>query len=403
MTIQADVIVVGLGAMGAATLYQLAARGQRVIGIDRFAPPHEQGSSHGETRITRLAVGEGASYLPLVRRSHEIWRELERRCGATLMQTTGGLIMGPRDGGPVHHGQDAFVQRTIALAEQGGIRHEVLSPDAVMERFPQFRVRGGAIGYYEPDAGMLFPEACVRAQIDGARALGAVVRLDEAVLGIEQTGAGVVVRTARAGVTMRTAPDTLRAARCVVAAGAWIGKLLGRDLPRLARPFRQTLHWFAPERPAEFAPSRFPVFIWMHGSGPEEYFYGFPASEADGGVKVAAEQYTTEADPDAMVRRVGAAESEAMYRDHVAARLPGLSSRVLRAKTCLYTVTPDAGFIVDAVPGADRILVVSACSGHGFKHSAALGEAIAERLAHGNSMIPLDAFALGRLAPVSAE
>jgi sarcosine oxidase len=169
MTIQADVIVVGLGAMGAATLYQLAARGQRVIGIDRFAPPHEQGSSHGETRITRLAVGEGASYLPLVRRSHEIWRELERRCGATLMQTTGGLIMGPRDGGPVHHGQDAFVQRTIALAEQGGIRHEVLSPDAVMERFPQFRVRGGAIGYYEPDAGMLFPEACVRAQIDGAR------------------------------------------------------------------------------------------------------------------------------------------------------------------------------------------------------------------------------------------
>lgn len=384
---RADVAVVGLGAMGAATLYQLARRGCRVIGIDRFAPPHEWGSSHGETRITRLAAGEGASYLPLVRRSHEIWRELEAATGARLMQTTGGLILGPRDGGPVHHGKDAFVQRTIALAEQAGIAHDVLAADALSARFPQFRLQGDEIAYFEHEAGMLFPEACICAQIDAARAHGAEIRLDETVLGIEQEGDGVLVRTAAGPV---------RADRCVVAAGAWIGKLLGGALPHLARPFRQTLHWFAPEPCADFGPAAFPVFIWLHGTGPEDYFYGFPAGP-DGAVKVATESYRSEIDPDTMDRAVTAAESAAMHRDHVASRLPLLSSHLLRAKACLYTVTPDAGFIVDELPGADRILVVSACSGHGFKHSAALGEAVAERVTGAAGAISLRAFALDRL------
>ena len=331
----ADVIVVGLGAMGAATLYQLARRGCRAVGLDRF----------------------------------------------------------------VHHGQDAFVQRTIGLAAEHGIDHEVLSPDALMARFPQFRLRGDEIGYYEPEAGMLFPEACVQVQIDLARRHGAVVRLGQTVLGIEQDGAGV---------TVRTAVETLHAAQCVVAAGAWMGKLLGGALPSLARPFRQTLHWFAPGptpefrapdfRAPDFSAPAFPVFIWIHGSGAEDYFYGFPASPDDGGVKFASETYHVEADPDGMTREVSPQESAAIYREHVGPRLPGLSSRVLRAKACLYTVTPDAGFIVDTLPGADRILVVSACSGHGFKHSAALGEAIAGRVVDGGSAIPLDSFSLRRLA-----
>lgn len=385
---QADVVVVGLGAMGAATLYQLAQRGCRVVGIDRFAPPHEWGSSHGETRITRLAAGEGASYLPLVRRSHEIWRELKSATGLRLMQTTGGLILGSRDGGPVHHGQDAFVRRTIALAEQGGIAHDVLTPDALMARFPQFRLQGDEIGYFEHDAGMLFPEACIRAQIEAARTHGAEIRVDETVLGIEQDRGGVVVRTAA---------GSLRAGRCVVAAGAWIGKLLGGTLPRLARPYRQALHWFAPERAADFSPGAFPIFIWLHGTGPEDYFYGFPAG-SDGAVKVATETYRSEVDPDAMDRDVTAAESAAMHLEHVASRLPRLSPHVVRAKACLYTVTPDAGFIVDELPGADRILVVSACSGHGFKHSAALGEAVAQRVLGVAGAISLHAFALDRLA-----
>ncbi|HEX3348785.1 MAG TPA: N-methyl-L-tryptophan oxidase [Acetobacteraceae bacterium] len=388
-----DVVVIGLGAIGAATLYQFARRGVRVIGIDRYAPPHDLGSSHGETRITRLSVGEGEIYLPLVRRSHAIWRELERQSGVRLMQTTGGLIIGSSGTDAVHHGKTAFVARTIALAERDGIAHELLSPDALMARFPQFRLRGDEIGYFEPEAGMLFPEACVRVQLDAARVLGAEIRTDETALGITEDDGGVRVRTSRA---------TLRAARCVVAAGPWIGKLLGGPVSEIARVYRQVLHWFAPSEPDAFAAGRMPVFIWMHGSGPADYLYGFPASEADGGVKVATENYGHDTDPESVSRSVERVESDAMFETHLRGRFPGLSSRVLRAKACLYTVTPDSGFVVDNAPGMTRVLAVSACSGHAFKHSAALGEAIAQRVVDGNSEIALDAFRLDRLRTVVA-
>jgi sarcosine oxidase len=383
-----SVIVVGLGAVGAAVLYQLACRGIPAVGIDRFAPPHAMGSSHGETRITRLSVGEGDAYAPLVRRSHEIWRALEASEGVRLMTTAGGLIMGPQTGAPIHHGKDAFIDRTIALAKRTGIAHEVLDAAAIAARYPQFALRGDEIAYFEPEAGMLAPEACVRVQLAAARARGATIRTDEQVLAIAQDERGVSVRTAR---------ETLRASRGVVAAGAWVGQLLGGTFARHARVYRQTLHWFAADDPAPYAPGRFPIFIWMHGTGPEDYFYGFPEAQAGAGVKVASEQYGMEADPDSVARTVSDPESASMYRSHVAGRLRGVSARVVDAKACLYTVTPDAGFIVDSAPGTDRVLVASACSGHGFKHSAALGEAIAEQIADGGSRIPLDAFALTRL------
>jgi sarcosine oxidase len=369
-----DVIVVGLGAIGAAVLYQLASRKVAAVGVDRYAPPHGMGSSHGETRITRLSVGEGDSYAPLVRRSHEIWRSLEASEGARLMTQTGGLIMGPRAGAPVHHGKDAFIDRTIALAVRTGIAHEVLEPAGIAARYPQFALRGDEIAYFEPEAGMLAPEACVRVQLAAAQAHGAAIRTDEQVLAITQDEGGVSVRTAR---------ETLRASRCVVAAGAWIGAL-------------QTLHWFAADDPAQYAPGRFPIFIWMHGATQEDYLYGFPEAQVGAGVKVASEQYSIQSDPDTVPRIVADEESTAMYSRHVAGRLRGVTAKVVDAKACPYTVTPDAGFIVDRAPGMDRVLVVSACSGHGFKHSAALGEAIAEQLVDGGSRIPLDAFALSR-------
>jgi sarcosine oxidase len=382
-----DVIVVGLGAFGAAILYQLASRKVAVTGIDRFSPPHVMGSSHGETRITRLAVGEGDSYAPLVRRSHEIWRALEASEGARLMTQTGGLIFGPREGMPRHHGRDAFVNGTIALAERTGIAHEVLEPAAIAARYPQFALRGDEIAYFEPEAGMLAPEACVRVQLAAARAHGATIWTNEQVLSIDQDAGGV---------TVRTASDTLRAARCIVSAGAWVGQLLGGAVARRTRVYRQTLHWFAADDAAAYAPGRFPIFIWIYGPTEADSFYGFPETQAGAGVKVASEQYATVADPDTVVRDVASEESAAMHRRHVAGRLRGVSARAVDAKACLYTVTPDAGFIVDRAPGMDRVLVVSACSGHGFKHSAALGEAIAEQVADGGSRIPLDAFALSR-------
>ena len=388
LAMASDVIVIGLGAIGAATLCQLARRGAHAVGIDRFAPPHERGSTHGETRITRLSVGEGEAYLPLVRRSHAIWRALEAEHGARLMHTTGGLIMGSPGSEAVHHGKAAFIARTIALAERSGIAHEVLPAEAVMARFPQFRLGGGEIAYFEPDAGMLFPEECVRVQLAAARAGGAAIRTDETVLSVTEDAGGVTVRTSR---------ETLRAARCVVAAGPWIGRLLGGPLAAMTRVTRQVLYWFAPERAEDFAPGKMPIFIWMHGTGNEDYLYGFPIAGPDDGVKVATENHTRFSDPETVSRDVTAEEAAAMFRTHVQGRLPGLTPRLLRAKTCLYTQTPDAGFVVDRAPGMERVLAVSACSGHAFKHSAALGEAIAQRVLDGGSEIPLDAFRLDRL------
>lgn len=384
---RADVAVVGLGVVGSAVLMHLARAGVPAIGIDRFAPPHAHGSSHGETRITRLAVGEGEAYMPLVRRSHEIWRELERETGQVLLDQTGGLLMAPREGAARHHGMDNFVQRTAAIARQFGIAHEMLDAPEVMRRFPAFTLRGDELGYFEPEAGMLFPERCVAAQLQQAVAHGAVLATDEKVEDIAATADGVRITTAR---------RVIEAGRAVVAAGPWLPRLLGGEFSRLARPFRQVLHWFAPDNAADFAPGKFPVFIWMHGDAPEDYLYGFPtAGSAE--VKLATEQYAaTSPDPDAATRTVDAAESTTMYRTHVERRIAGLRPTALRAASCFYTVTPDSGFIVDAVPGAPQILAVSACSGHGFKHATGLGEAIAQKLAGRTPTIPLDAFLLSR-------
>jgi sarcosine oxidase len=208
-----DVIVIGLGAMGSATAYQLARRGARVLGIDRYHPPHDLGSSHGGTRITRLSVGEGAEYVPLVRRSHRIWREIEAASGEALMLTTGGLVIGPTQGGSELHGQRDFVNRTIELARSFGIAHELLDADEVARRFPQFLMRGDERAYFEPEAGILRPERCVAVQLELARRAGARLITGEAVTGLAALGDAVTALTATGG---------YQAAHAVVTAGAWI-------------------------------------------------------------------------------------------------------------------------------------------------------------------------------------
>jgi sarcosine oxidase len=384
---QPDVAVIGLGIMGASVVMQLARAGIPAIGIDRFTPPHSLGSSHGETRITRMSVGEGESYAPLVRRSHEIWQELEATAGRTLLIQTGGLVMAPRDGAANHHGIGNFVLRSAEVAQRFGIRHEMLDAAEVMRRFPQFCLTGSEIAFFEPGAGMLLPESCVATQLQQAGALGATLAFGETVLDLRETAAGVMIRTDR---------RSLEVGRAVVAAGPWVGRLLGGMFAKMAVPYRQVLHWFSPEEPAAYAAGRFPVFIWMHGDTQEDYFYGFP-SAGTAEIKVATEQYEQPVDPDEVTRLVIAEESREMFQRHVRGRLQGISPVASRAAACLYTVTPDAGFIVDDVPGFPRALAVSACSGHGFKHAAALGEAIAQKVATGRSSIPLEAFALTRL------
>ncbi|TDQ89379.1 N-methyl-L-tryptophan oxidase [Paraburkholderia silvatlantica] len=364
----ADVIVVGLGAFGSATVYQLARQGVKVIGIDQYAPPHDRGASHGSTRITRLAVGEGEVYIPIIKRSHEIWNELEASTGQKLYYKTGGLIMGPQDGTISHHGKPDFVRRTIANAERWGIDHEVLDAVEVSARYPQFQTRGDELAYLEPDSGVLVPEACVQAQLQQALALGAELRLNEKVLYISEEGANVKVRTSLGAYS---------AAKVVVTAGPWLPAMTGGTMQMNLRVLRQALHWFETTRPSLYSPDVCPIFIWMHGSRDQDYMYGFPMVDGKPGVKVASEQYETECTPDDFDRVVGAEESQEMFDINVAGRLAGVTSKTVHSAACLYTVSSDSGFVVDTYRDMENVMAVSACSGHGFKNSAGLGERMA--------------------------
>lgn len=384
-----DVVVVGLGAMGAATLYQLAKAGAKAIGIDRYAPPHDQGSSHGDTRITRLAVGEGAEYVPLVRRSQQIWRELEARDGDALFEQCGVLVMTSSGTRTSHHGAADFTARTIELARTYGIAHEVLTAEQLRGRFPQFApLRDDAIAYYEPEGGFVRPERCIAAQLKAARELGAAVIAGAPVSTVES--ASNVVR-------VRAGDRTVVADKVVVCAGMWSAELLGEPFKSLLRVCRQQLFWFKLEEPVIF-PEVSPSFILSHGPLETDWCYGFPPIPGEGSVKIAAEQYTAQSLPNSLDRTVSDADVAAMFRTHVAGKIAGVTAERVKASVCTYTVTPDYGFIIDDHPALKNVTVVSACSGHGFKHSAAIGEAVAQRALSGSSQIDLSAFSLSRFS-----
>jgi len=364
-----DLLVVGLGAVGCATLMHAAGRGARVLGIDRHLPPHHHGSTHGESRITRLAVCEGADYVPLVRRSHQLWRELEDASGESLYHACGGLLLANGDGDSPMHGQASFFDQTVRIARDHRIVHQCLDAREIATRWPQFQLRGHERGYFEPEAGYLRPEACVSVQLAEAQRRGAQIRSGERLQRWRVDQRGLQVETDRA---------SYRPGAAVLAVGAWLPGLLGdcgagTRVPPM-KVTRQVLHWFAAEKPAEYAQEHFPIFIWCWGSAPGQVYYGFP--DLGGGVKVATE-HDAPCDPELIERRVNTAESAALHAVHVAGRLRGVSDRVLRTATCLYTELPGARFWIDRQESSGPI-IASACSGHGFKHSAAIGEALAE-------------------------
>jgi sarcosine oxidase len=389
-----DVAVVGLGAMGSAAAMELSRRGAKVIGIDRFQPPHVMGSSHGETRITRQGVGEGEAYVPFVLASHRIWRELEAEYGDEILVACGALTISSDPGAARHHGKPDFVNRSIASAVRFGVPHETLSSGDIAARFPQFTgLTGREQGYFEPGGGFVRPEAAIAAQLRKAAALGATLRTGVEALSLRQEAGAVRIATAQGDIL---------AGEVVVSAGAWAPALLGAPFDRIFTVRRQLLHWFELDDAAPFRPGASPVFIWMHGAGDSDYFYGFPPIATAGeplSVKVATEQYATATTADAADRTVHPGESDAMREAHVAGRLAGVSSRAVRSAACLYTVTPDLGFVIDRHPDQDRVLIVSPCSGHGFKHSAGIGETVARLIAGRDAEVDLSAFALGRFAP----
>jgi sarcosine oxidase len=371
MPIVADVVIVGLGAVGSAALYQSARLGAKVIGVDRFSPPHDQGSSHGETRITRQAIGEGREFVPLVLRSNDIWEDLEAATGRSLMTRCGGLVLATPGIAGSHHGSSSFLQDTVEAAEIFEIRHERLSANEIRRRFPQFHLTSDEEGYFEPGAGFLRPEACIETQLEQARRLGAKTLTSETVLEVKSDGGTVLVTTDRA---------QYAAAKVILTAGPWIARFLPPEYAGHFTVYRQTLCWFGLARdPEQYSPERFPVFIWITGSRVQDMLYGFPAIDgAAGGVKVATESYDSTVDPDNVVREVTGDSIAAMHDEYVALRFPDFSDRCLRTATCLYTVTPDAKFVIDYADSAKNVVFASACSGHGFKHSAAVGEALAQ-------------------------
>ncbi len=386
-----DTIVLGLGAVGSAALYHLAASGQKVLGVDRFAPPHPYGSTHGDTRITRLGIGEGVEYSPLALRSHELWRTIEAETDTDLLTSCGGLIISNREQKPVSHGVPDFFDNTLAAARRHRIGHEVLDAAEIRRRFPQFNVQPHELGYYEPEAGFLRVEECVRAQLELARRHGATVHIDETVEGFQST-AGSVTITSRSG--------TYSAGQLLIAAGAWLPKLVGPPLADLFRVTRQVLHWFEVQSaPETFSPGPFPIFIWELPDRPQP-IYGFPSVSAAGqppSIKIATEQGILATDPDHVQRSVAPEEITEMYSRYVAPYFPGLGPRSLRTAVCMYTEAPGGRFVDDTHPDHARVTFASACSGHGFKHSAALGEALAQRLTVGESRIDLEPFSLERL------
>ena len=361
-----DTIVVGLGAMGSAATWQLARRGKRVLGIDRFSPPHPNGSHCGETRITRKAIGEGEAYVPLVLRSYEIWREIEEATGESLLEITGGLwISSERRTSEVHVSN--FFDTTLAAARRFGIAHELLDAQDIRRRFPLFKVRDDEHGYFEPEAGFLRPEACVRAQLELGMRAGATLRLDEHVERISQDRGEVRVVTDR---------GEYAASQAVLSAGAGAPELAGQEIARHLKVSRQMQYWFEARGHEEL-----PVWIWelqerKHG------IYGFPSR---GGVaKIATESFVGEIPP------------EVMYSSLVAPHVDGVAPKCVKTVPCLYTITPDFQFIIDRHPSMDRVIVASPCSGHGFKHSAAIGECLAQWIVEGKPALDLSSFSLGR-------
>ena len=371
-----DAIVLGLGGMGSATLFHLARRGLRVLGLERFDLVHEYGSSHGLTRIIRLAYWEHPTYVALLRRAYELWRELEGLAGEQLLHITGSVDAGPEGG--------AIFQGALRSSELHGLAHEVMDGDELHRRYPGYRLPKQIQCLYQPDGGFLLPERCDVAHVEQALALGADVRCREEVLAWEVNGGRVRVRTSR---------GEYEAGRLVVCAGPWASKMIS-ELAGLAVPERQVLAWLQPTRPDRFRPAVFPVFNLEVEEG---RFYGFPSFLIPG-FKFGKYHHRGEnVDPDT-VNRNPEPEDEELLRAFARRYFPEGEGPTLMLKACMFTNTPDRHFILDRHPVHPEVSIASACSGHGYKFCSVVGEVMADLVQEGRSRHDIGFFRLGRFA-----
>lgn len=380
-----DAIVVGLGAMGSAALYQLSKQTPHVLGLDQFTPPHTQGSTHGETRITRQAIGEGAHFVPLALRSYQIWRELEEKTGEHLLTMTGGLFVGQAHSDAHMHHKPGWLRTTIQAAESFGIAHRILDTTTLRREFPQFQFRANDLGYYEHEAGFLNPERCISAQLAQAQKNGASVRVNERVVSFKSKGDSLTVQTDQ---------GTYQTRKLILTTGSWITESL-RNTPyeNLLQVYRQVLYWFDVQGDYhQYTPDRMPVFILS-----DREVYGFPAVGGPaGGLKLATEVYAEPTSPQRVDRLVSQVETQIMYEQYIAPNFAGIGPTCVKSVVCLYTMTPNGDFVIDQHPDYSNVLLASACSGHGFKHSAAVGQILAELALTERTRFDTEAFQLAR-------
>ncbi|HEX7189369.1 MAG TPA: N-methyl-L-tryptophan oxidase [Actinomycetes bacterium] len=357
-----DVVVAGLGGFGSSAAAHLARRGLRVLGLDPRPGAHSEGSSHGESRIVRQVYFEGASYVPMLLRTYELWAGLSRQDGSPVMRTTGALYLGAPG--------TRVLAGSIETAREWGLGHEVLEAADVTKRFPALHPSVGTLGLFEPAGGLVEPEAAVAAQLRAATAAGAELRHDEAVVGWRATGDGVTVTTTRGEVS---------AGALVLAPGTWAPRLLGGlDLPLSVE--RRVQHWFEPRDVTDFSPDRLPVWIWDLADGTS--LYGVP-SLAAGLVKTAV-HFCTERPADAWTPDEVASVLSGL--------LPGLGADHRRAAECWYTLTPDHHFVIGRHPVSDRVLLACGFSGHGFKFTPVVGEVLADLVVDGSTRFDLALF-----------
>ena len=371
-----DVIVIGMGAMGSATVYELASRGLRVLGLERFDIPHDRGSSHGVSRIIRLAYSEHPSYVPLLRHAYERWRELESAAGETLLHITGSVDTGSPEG-PVFSG-------SLVSCIEHDLPHETLSSEEVARRFPGCRFPAEWMSVYQPDGGFLMSERCIVAHVTVALERGADVRAREPVLEWDAAGDAVRVKTTR---------GSYEAGALVITTGAWAGPLVP-SLDHLLAPERQVLGWFQPLRPEVFAPNAFPVVI---GEFEEGRYYASPVFGVPG-FKIGKFHHLNEpTTADGLDRECGD-EDEAVLRQAVARYFPDANGPAMSLRACMFTNTPDEHFIIDALPGAPNVYVAAGFSGHGFKFSSVVGEIMADLSTRGETAHDISLFRLDRFA-----
>ena len=374
MSQEFDCIVIGVGGMGSSTLYNLAKRGRRVLGLEQFDIPHAEGSSHGVNRIIRLAYYEHPSYVPLLRRAYELWSEIESVTGEQLLYKTGSIDTAPS-------GHEVF-EGSLESCLLHDIPHRVLNHVQINEQFPGYQLPPGHMGLLQEDGGFVLSERSIVAYANAAMSAGAEIHAREIVLGWEPDQGGVRVFTDRGEYT---------AERLVITAGAWTAGMIP-ILEDLAVPERQVLAWLQPLDGSLYTPEVFPVFNAYFDEG---RYYGFPVFGIPG-FKVGRYHHLEEViDPDSEIKTV-TGEDEAVLRSAVERYFPKANGTTMTLKTCMFTNTPDEHFIVDLLPGNTQVAVAAGFSGHGFKFASVIGEILADLAITGETEHNIDLLKIDR-------